>query len=673
MTTIGLLGALGILGAPGPDVTPGTMPAWALVFSEDTAKPNKKPPVTVSSYTYDGSVTATLPAKLAGGRYEVIVEGLSDDDYRLIRLPAGNRLMADLHLWWRDTGSGILADLTRASGAGDLLGQGGETPPANSLVAVIRVDTLRRQAGERRYDTFIAGREVVMARLGQSRVLGGLCYESLDAAARAVARDAGVPVVTYGLKQLTPAANEKSFADVRPGTALEAVEVLQSQAAASLKRQGLSAAVIRDGTLHLGLWTAGDAGTAPLSVRRVLEESGGLLAVTRGTDTGVPEEVSASAAPEVRASVTATCLGRPDIKPGDIVGIPLPPEDFPKLTPAAGAGLPVLSDVAALFGSAPNLTSPSPCIVTGVTHRLSARQGFFTVVQASVLRDEKDDGWDPVPPKREDTEAERHSVRGSLPADQATGAAGAVWSVASAAVRRNRGLDLLVGQVRAHAASQQGDPPDQTSSDVWYSTAPDDGRPAAVRRQHVTPERHGELLQVPVVSPFAFGGYGLVLPRYPGQRLLLADKGGGRDVVDIGGVWEDGIVPPAESGDWWLVLPISVPTADLLPQQEASPPDTGKASHDLIGADGRRLIEVSGLTLRVTDQPTDCATRPDPGDTGAVVLEKVKEGKTTRIVLRDDGSIEITGTGISLDAGTGDITLKAANVKVSVTGTMDVS
>jgi hypothetical protein len=98
MTTIGLLGALGILGAPGPDVTPGTMPAWALVFSEDTAKPNKKPPVTVSSYTYDGSVTATLPAKLAGGRYEVIVEGLSDDDYRLIRLPAGNRLMADLHL-----------------------------------------------------------------------------------------------------------------------------------------------------------------------------------------------------------------------------------------------------------------------------------------------------------------------------------------------------------------------------------------------------------------------------------------------------------------------------------------------------------------------------------------------------------------------------------------------
>ena len=66
---------------------------------------------------------------------------------------------------------------------------------------------------------------------------------------------------------------------------------------------------------------------------------------------------------------------------------------------------------------------------------------------------------------------------------------------------------------------------------------------------------------MPVVTPFAYGGYGLVLPRYPGERVLLADTGGGQDVVDIGSVWDDGVMPPAEPGDWWLVLPVAVPTA----------------------------------------------------------------------------------------------------------------
>lgn len=645
-----------------PDVMPGTMPAWALVFREKDRKL-----VTVSGYTYDGSVTATLPANLSGGRYEVVVEGLTDEDYQRIRLPAGRRLTADLHLWWKDTGAGILADLTRAAGLGDLLGRGGEEPPANSLVAVLRVDTVRRQAGERRYDTVIAGREVVIARLSESRVLGGLCYESLEAAARAVGRDAGVPVVTYGLKELTPAEGEKEFADVRPGTSLEAMRVIQKQAAASLQQQGLPAAVIRDGRLHVGLWTKADAGVAALPVKRLLDESGGLLAVTRGTDTVAPEEEPATAT-KARAAVTATCLGRPDLKPGDTVRIPLPAEDFPKLAPT-GPGLPLLNDISAVFASATEAPEPSPCIVTGVTHRLSARQGFVTVVQASVLRDANDTGWDPVPPKREETEPEHKAVHGGVPADHATGAAGAVQTVATAMARQNRGLDLLSGQVRSHPPSGGELPPEQTSSGVWYSTAPDDGKPSAVRRQQVTPDRHGELQDVPVVTPFAFGGYGLVLPRYPGQRVILADKGGGRDVVDLGSVWENDVTPPAQPGDWWLILPVAVPTDDLTPGQTATPPAFGDACHDLIDAEGHRIVEVSSLTLRVVDNPTSSDQRPEPRPTGTIVVENAK----AKIVLHDDGTIEITGTGLKLDAGDGDLTIKAANVKVAVTGTMDVS
>ncbi|MEU4291321.1 hypothetical protein AB0E63_24100 [Kribbella sp. NPDC026596] len=667
MTTTGLSGPLG---SPGRDVTPGTLPTWALVFSDDAANGSRL--LTISGDTYDGSVTATLPADLSGGRYEVVVEGLTDEDYQRIRRPAGDHLRAELHLWWKDSGSGVLADLTRAAGLTDLLGGAADSPPADSLVAVIRVDTLRRQAGERRIDTIISGRELVFARLGEA-VVRGLCYTSLEVAAQDIARVAGVPVVTHGLKDLAPAADEKNFADVRPGAALEAMRTVRSQAAASLGRQGLSAAVVRDGVLHVGLWTATDAGSARLGNERVLDASGGLLAVTRGADADAPvPDAAGKQTAKPRATVTATCLGRPDLKPGDIAKIPLPPDDFPTAVPA-GRGLPLLNDVADLFGAGAGSTAGSPCLVTGVTHRLSVRQGFVTIVRAAVLRDDKDDGWDPVPPPRhDDVHAEQDAVRGSVPADKAAGAAGAVRGVARAVARGSRALRLLVGQIRAHPAGP-GNSPDQTSSDIWYSQAPDDGRPAAVRRLPVTPDQHGELRQVPVVTPFAFGGYGLVLPRYPGERVLLADTGGGQDVVDLGSVWDEDRTPPAEPGDWWLLLPVAVPTDDLEAGEDAAPPADGFASHDLTDADGRRIVEVSGLTLRVADVLRKTSERPDPGQAGVVILESTKGGKTARIELHDDGTIAITGTGITLDAGTGDITLKAADVKVSVTGTMDVS
>ena len=74
------------------------------------------------------------------------------------------------------------------------------------------------------------------------------------------------------------------------------------------------------------------------------------------------------------------------------------------------------------------------------------------------------------------------------------------------------------------------------------------------------------------MTPLAFGGYGLVLPRYPGARVLLADAGGGgRDVVDLGGVWESGARAAGRAGDWWLVLPIGVAADDL-------PADSGRRS-----------------------------------------------------------------------------------------------
>ncbi|HEX8343368.1 MAG TPA: hypothetical protein VF657_01310 [Actinoplanes sp.] len=675
--------------AAGPDVTPGTMPAWAVVFSAEEPT-GLRHLLTIGSDSYDASLSLTLPGDLSGGRYEVVVEGLIDDDYRTIRLRTGSRLAAAIHLWWRDSPAGVLGDLARVAGLGDLLGRTGGTPPAGTLVAVIRVDTLRRQAGERRYDTVISGRERVVARLGETGIRQGLCYTSLDTAARGVARGAGVDVVTHGLEDLTPAAgDEKIFADVRPGNALLAMQTVSKQAAAAMRRRGLSTAIVRDGVLHVGLWTARDPATAPMSVVRTLDAAGGLVSAERGADKVEPAKpgrelelptggatagsTAGAAQPDARARITATALGRPDIKPGDVVRIPLPPEDFPILA-VPGPRLPVLRELQSLRDPDVPPDKAAPCLVTQVTHRISRRQGFVTTVQASVLRDDdSDDGWD----RQDGTAAPRdgadRSQRGSKPADHAASTADAVESVARAVAKRLPGVRLNAGQIRGHPAAAQAGAPPQNSSEVWYATVPSDGTPA-LRRAPITPAQHGELPPVPVVTPFAHGGFGLVLPRYPGSRVLLADTGGGGgDVVDLGGVWEHDVSPPAQPGDWWLILPISLPTDDLAPSDDTSPPRSEDASHDLIDGDGRRVIEVAGLTLRVLDEPTKCTERPDPGPTGSVIIENTKGDKSARIEVRSDGSITVTGSSISFDAGSGDISMKAGNVKVSVTGTMDVS
>src|SRR5262249_54484957 len=63
----------------------------------------------------------------------------------------------------------------------------------------------------------------------------------------------------------------------------------------------------------------------------------------------------------------------------------------------------------------------------------------------------------------------------------------------------------------------------------------------------------------PVVSPFAFGGCGLVTPAYPGMRALLAhNRGLVNDALVAGYLWPQqpgGTVPPNQDGDWWLALP----------------------------------------------------------------------------------------------------------------------
>ncbi|MFL6139704.1 MAG: hypothetical protein ACJ74O_18175 [Frankiaceae bacterium] len=670
-----LTGALG--GNFGPDVKPGSVAAWALTFHHDAATDLGDPILSIGSDSYDATIAATLPDDLSGGTYEVVVEGMTDEDYAKIRLATGDPLAAQLHLWWKDSPTGILGDLASFTGFTDPLGAVTPKPPDHSLVAVLRVDKLSRRAGDRRYEAVIAMRERVVARLAETRV-DGRCYDGMPAAIAALEKAAHVTITTHMLDFLVPGPDDPSWASFGPGTAMDALKGgrsasahgLLDQVRDGLKAYGPQVALIRDGALHVGIWN--DTALAA----RTVDEDGGLLAIQRGS----PKQRDAAAgerpdgAPSARDTVTVTALGRPDVKPGDTVTVTLPPEDFPATSPSS-LGSALLTAAAGIVTGSFTDEPPGPprtCLVGSVNHKLSRRAGFVTTIHAVVLASDDDTGWDKAKPASKPSPANGTRAPGSASADVAHEAARAIRDMARGAsgAAANR-----IAQIRRHPAStQSGRTPPRHTSEAWYADVSGDGMPAAAQRVQITEKQHGEARDVPYLTPFALGNYGLVLPRYPGTRVLLASAGAGdSDLVDVGALWPRDGGPPSEAGDYWLVLPIGLVQREDIGESDGWVGD-GAASHDLVDADGTRVIETKRFVVRVTDQPSDCTKRPKPGAPDGAVLIETKSGNgAAQILLKDDGSITITGTKIALDSGQGDITLTAANVKVSVTGTMDVS
>jgi hypothetical protein len=214
----------------------------------------------------------------------------------------------------------------------------------------------------------------------------------------------------------------------------------------------------------------------------------------------------------------------------------------------------------------------------------------------------------------------------------------------------------------------------RNTSDVWYADVAPDGLPGAAGRVEINETRHGELREVPYTSPSAWGSYGLVLPRYPGTRVVLVNAGGGPDdLVDVGAVWRRDEGPKAEPGDYWLVLPVGLTDREDILESDGKASE-GFASHDLVDYQGTRIIETQRFVIRVHETPVGPSDRPKPGDApeNSILIESKGTG-SAQILLEADGSITIKGTSITFDAGAGDIGIKAHDVKVSVTGTMDVS
>jgi hypothetical protein len=292
--------------------------------------------------------------------------------------------------------------------------------------------------------------------------------------------------------------------------------------------------------------------------------------------------------------------------------------------------------------------------------------------------------WDPAPVADPNPSAE--------PAETA---ARAVVAVAHAAAGRTQQAD--VGEIRVTGARNGGgaDKPlgasegSQTSPTagerVWRGLAASDGRPFRAARLGIDRATPAHLAAVPVASPFAWGRCGLVLPRYPGTRVLLVHRDGERDdPVDVGALWSPETAPDARPGDWWLSLPAGVPDRDRASvPDDGTPSDyAGTVSNDLIDADGNRVIEVGRLVVRVGDKALrpagDRPTPPDSGPRPVVVIEHADNAAA--IVIDADGKITISAaelaintTGnLTLTAQNGGITLNADHVDVEVAKTMDV-
>src|SRR5262249_52746856 len=132
---------------------------------------------TASSSDYYASIDAALPGTLDGGSYTFVIEGMSSEDYARLYKVRKN-LAARLHLYWRDPGPvGYFVDL---AGLSETLH--GDEPPDDSLVAVLRVTSLKRRAGARRYEVVVSARELVYDKLLDPIPKEGTAADTLKAA-----------------------------------------------------------------------------------------------------------------------------------------------------------------------------------------------------------------------------------------------------------------------------------------------------------------------------------------------------------------------------------------------------------------------------------------------------------------------------------------------------------
>jgi hypothetical protein len=648
--------------APGK-VAVGNSAGWALTFHGDAPGPELgKKLLEIDSGHYHAEIEASMPAGLEGGRYKFVIEGMTDSDYG--EISGQQAKVVRLHLLWRDVNQGPGAYLANVAGLGDMLAPCDAR--TETLVAELAVKTISRRVGGRRYEVVVEAWERVFERLSRRLPAAADGRTILDAI-KAIGKALGVTVETT---DVTPRAGTPPPEGAQPEkytadgglTGVAEIQRLAGLLEQAHDKFGRGMLLIRNGKL-----LAGERDMPPKPKSTVdLDPTGGLVQAEPMEPLVIDRDAfEADPTTGIRAQFKLTLKGRPDLQPGDIVTFkPVPEDDTQTGAGIAGALGALASGLTG--GLFPDLAGGKQLklYVSSVEHRLGRTAGFSTAVTGVKVVDESD-VWDSHSRRRPDGPGRTASTSADGQAADAI-----ARHVASAQEGRRT---TEVGEVRSFTASGSGEPPSQTET-VWRGLRPADGQPNQARR--LAPERDNPspVLGVPVATPFAWGKTGLVVPRYPGTRIVLEHRDGrAEDAIDIGALWESGKGPSSQAGDWWLILPVGVAQSarSTLPDTRKTADGPEKATNDLIDADGHRVIEVGELTVRVKGELGAPGKRPErTKDEGSVTIEHTGGAS---IVMKSDGSVLITGKKVSIDAGSGDIEMKANNVKVTVAGSMDVS
>jgi hypothetical protein len=642
---------------PESDIAVGNDAGWALAFhSESGGKVKDKADLLLTRDQYYAEIDATLPGDLSGGSYRFTIEGLTDDDHAKIAQTPGtdHPTVVRLYLFWRDTASSVGGYVTSALGLSDLTG-GQDESDFGQQVAELAITKVSRRLGERRYETVVEASERVYAGASK-RLQANLEATGFKDAVTKLAKQGGFDcTVSMDEKNnaSTAAELDKEKLPFEANTVIaDALTQLSKRVEQATKKTGRSTLLIREGKLYFGIRPIpleGKPKVLSLGTGLVETELQAGLVVAPGSD-GKP--------PKKRRQFRFTLKGRPDLKPGDVVSFDPPAEEGTVAATLGGALGGALGGLISSFG----LDDPKDlAYVSSVQHSLGRTRGFATVVSAVEL-DQGESGWDAPP----DNGSRAYFADDGTSAASASGgeaAAAAIKRTAQAA--RDAVHTAEVGEVRTMYTKGSGDGVGQTLR-MLRGLAPPDGKAGQANRLAVDPKTSAPIDRVPYLTPFAWGKAGLVLPRYPGTRVVVVHRNGeANDPIEAGAVWQADEGPESTGGDWWLILPSAVAE-----EKRASAADTdaiqqyaGKASDDLIDAEGNRVIEVGSLTIRVGPDALDAAgSRPDKAAADSLTIAFGKKDETS-IVLKD-GEIHLKAKKIVLEAN---------GVTAELTDAMDVT
>lgn len=622
-----------------------------------TGEPMNGEVISLSRQRYFAQVKVDAQALFRGATFEVIVEGLSDEDYREIL--GGPYVFVKVFLGWRDLGSGAaapFADLAAmVTGRGD---EGNYTPVIHG-----RLTTMERVAGQFRYRTRLAGVDYRFHKLHctpatQPAVAAG---DPASRFAELLCEQAGVPMTVHPLG--------------RPGQPIDEVITIPENVKVDAALRHIATRAhrgapdrqipmfLRQDGLHFGPWTApvrpdgADGKTKRLDLRTGLVELKPVVDPNPDACAFDPQK----APPVLRFE--AVLRGRADITVGDKVeaevDLPIPGEAPPSTSESVLGGLgDMVAGVADMFGMS---TEPQykPFRVTAVRHELARSNGFVTT-----LRIERQDDDAATVAAGADAGTEPAEVERTRALDEAARTAIALAAQAQQSRREVRVMDIALvnsqwvtpGESVGHAAAGQ-------RLDVQEGLQPDGAGNATVRASRA--ETPTQLFNKPYLTPFAFGRCGLVVPHYPGSRVLdLHYREDVSQAVIAGCLWNEGAEPESQFGDWWLSLPTEVSTPDSIADAREVTAPSGPASHDLITLEGTRAVHVRGLRISVGEgKLPDVGTRPDQPPQDQVLIEH-KSG--AKLHIDADGNI-------ILEAAAGkDITLKGNKITFEVVDSVEV-